>query len=143
MRYIKHFRITESSNQQYIDEVKDLADSSLVYLLDEGFKLEYFNPNMLYEVTIKLSKPDDNFGFTWNDIKDYYIPFLQRLVNNYVDISAQVYFKSDNLRHLNIYKTRNCRIAIKTFLDDYSHVNQHWWLKFSDTELDSIIIKVS
>lgn len=95
MKYLK--RIFESVN---IDELKDFCESNLIYLIDEGFTIEVIdNTDSSFKkefagVTIRLSKYDRttnsllgtykyNKDFNWNDIKDYYIPFLIRLSKEY------------------------------------------------------------
>lgn len=82
---MKHLRSFNESIDQ--DELKDFVESCLAYLLDEGF-----------HVFIPRASSDDgstaiwlglNYrmnavkSFTWDDIKDYYIPLLKLLSNRY------------------------------------------------------------
>ena len=79
------------------DELKDFVESCLAYLLDEGFHV--FIPRVSSDdgsISIWLSHSNKvvslrNTGtipyvkdyFTWDDIKDYYIPLLKLLHNRY------------------------------------------------------------
>ena len=137
MRYIKYFRITESSNQQYIDEVKDLADSSLVYLLDDGFKLEYY-PGVGQEIAIKFVAKEG--GVKWGDIKDYFIPFLERLQNDYiVQERTLVQFNDVTIKYSS---SDSMNVAITTLVRDYSEVNPDWWSRFCDSSIKTIFVKI-
>jgi hypothetical protein len=92
---MKHLRrFNESINR---DELKDFVEDCLVSLLDEGFHV--FIPRVLLDgdsVAIWLSHSNQvvslrNTGtlpyakdyFTWDQIKDYYIPLLKLLSNRY------------------------------------------------------------
>lgn len=144
MRYIKSFRITESSNQrklhnQYIDEVKDLAESSLVYLLDEGFKLEYY-PGVGQELSIKFVAEEG--GVKWGDIKDYFISFLERLKNDYiVQENALVQFDDVTIKY-GKSSSDSMNVAITTLIRDYSEVNPDWWSRFCDSSIRNIFVKI-
>lgn len=85
MKYLK--KIFESTTEE---ELQDLCDSYFAYLYDEGFEVKvekdivpvYDEPDIIVH-TIKLCKPNDDgpaYKFSWNEIKDYFIPFLQRLL---------------------------------------------------------------
>lgn len=138
MRYIKSFRITESSNQ-YIDEVKDLAESSLVYLLDEGFKLEYY-PGVGQEIAIKLVAKEG--GVKWDDIKDYFIPFLERLQNDYiVQERTLVQFDDVTIKYGNS-SSDSINLALTTLIRDYSETNPDWWSRFCDSSIKTIFVKI-
>lgn len=139
MRYIKPFRITESSNQQYIDEIKDLAESSLVYLLDEGFKLEYY-PGVGQEIAIKLVAKEG--GVKWDDIKDYFIPFLERLQNDYiVQERTLVQFDDVTIKYGNS-SSDSINLALTTLIRDYSETNPDWWSRFCDSSIKTIFVKI-
>jgi hypothetical protein len=90
MKYLK--KIFEQIN---IDELKDFCESNLIYLIDEGFMIEFIDDQdselykmaasfkkKLARMSIRLNKYDKKY-FNWNDIKDYYIPFLIRLSKEY------------------------------------------------------------
>jgi hypothetical protein len=69
------------------EELQEFSESCLAYLLDEGFKLT-FNPRMhenSVNMNITLYKPylQRTQIFSWYEVKDYYIPFLQLLSRRY------------------------------------------------------------
>lgn len=123
----------------YIDEVKDLADSSLVYLLDEGFKLEYY-PGVGQELSIKFVAKQG--GVKWGDIKDYFIPFLERLMNDYIlQEFALVQFNDVTIKYSNS-NSISMNVAITTLVRDYSEVNTDWWSRFCDSSIKTIFVKI-
>lgn len=87
MKHLKRF--DESLQQDDLQELLDFVETSLAYLIDEGFEVglddDYLhlslpgkspygaNPN-----AISVKDP-----FNWNDIKDHFIPFLQLLSRRY------------------------------------------------------------
>ncbi len=98
MKYLRG--IFESIGPEFMEELKDFCESNLVYLIDEGFTLEFSdNTESSYRkefggITVRLSKYSigrnnligdyKHFSyFNWDDIKDYYIPFLERLSREY------------------------------------------------------------
>ena len=90
MRYIKTFN---ENTENFKEELLDFCESNLAYLLDEA-ELQVI-PNAggwseLHLVRILLNEPK-----IWNEIKDYMIPFLTRLVAKY-EIS-NLPFKHHNL----------------------------------------------
>ena len=100
---MKHLRkFNEGLNDNEVDELKDFCETSLAYLLDEGYQVdinEYKAPRDEWNdgFVVDLILPNDNF--LWNDVKDYYIPFLQLLSRRYklghygYDDVDEVYFK--------------------------------------------------
>ena len=81
MKYLKGIFEGYDSNQ----EVKDFAEGCLAYLLDDGFKVNVIDFTKSDKKMIFLSKhvEDLHYGFTWNEVKDYYIPFIKMLANRY------------------------------------------------------------
>lgn len=95
MKHIKPFNESKENLQQ---ELKDFCETSLAYLLDDGYdisislrdQVKYPGKN---HVIVSLGLPEENYlplrpyagysKFYWNDVKDYYIPFLQMLVRRY------------------------------------------------------------
>jgi len=75
MKYLKPFN--ESTDDNFVEEVRDFCETNLAYLLDEGGKVEVytFESDTLLHINITDS--------TWSNIKDHMIPFLTRLKNNY------------------------------------------------------------
>lgn len=82
MRYIKKFNESLEDNlQNYvnIDDLKEFCEESLVSLIDDEFYIAVKNiPNK--KVTIELNKKE---GFDWEQIKDQYLSFLDRLLKLY------------------------------------------------------------
>jgi hypothetical protein len=70
------------------EELEDFCDTHLAYLTDEGFYIDYeeiYGGHCTY-VTIRHSKREDSkysHDFSWNEIKDRFIPFLQMLSKEY------------------------------------------------------------
>jgi len=94
---MKHLRRYNESIDE--NELSDFCETNLVYLLDEGFdimisgnnfsgdsfkSIKITNPSSLYdpENSIYYNLGPVNF-FKWNDIKDHFIPFFTRLLNQY------------------------------------------------------------
>ena len=87
MRYIKTFN---ENTENLKEELLDLCEGSLAYLIDDGIKvdIEYnngpehgilANNEYGYWVTINLSENPKE----WSEIKDHMIPFLTRINNKY------------------------------------------------------------
>lgn len=109
MKHLRRF------NESKYEEVNDLIEGSLAYLLDEG-----------YEFSMTAKKYGKNKGFifllykdyqlmNWEDIKDYFIPFLERLIDKceiielpfYMDGAYSIY------RYIDMEpKNRTIRFAI-------------------------------
>ena len=83
MRYIKKYN--ESQNNLIHDDLKEFCQENLIALIDEGFHVMLKKPNNKIGFIVNLFKyeGDRKLGFTWNEIEDYYIPFLHRLSNLY------------------------------------------------------------
>lgn len=87
MKYIKSFN---ENTENLKEELLDLCEGSLAYLIDDGIKvdIEYnngpehgilANNEYGYWVTINLSENPKE----WSEIKDHMIPFLTRINNKY------------------------------------------------------------
>ena len=87
MRYLK--RIFESDLYNQVDDVelRDFCETYLAYLLDDtSFKIEVIDTEKWDSYIIWLGKTlvDRRIQpFHWNDIKDYYIPFVTMLSREY------------------------------------------------------------
>jgi hypothetical protein len=77
MKYLRKFNESLSVKE----ELLDICDSYFAYLYDEGFKIECIDNYFSY--IIKLTK-EDNEAFTWDKVKDYYIPFLEVVNSKYI-----------------------------------------------------------
>lgn len=88
MKYLKRFNESVSE-----EDLRDFCESSLAYLMDEGFTIKIYSnddPRTRLprgEFNIWLQKDNAKSFFKWDDVKDYYIPFLRLLSNRY-DIGA-------------------------------------------------------
>lgn len=82
--YDGHIEEYEKS-KEFENELHDFCESSLVYLIDEGLEIEiverYLWTSDANRFGVKLIL--FNSQYCWNDIKDYIIPFLERLNNKY------------------------------------------------------------
>jgi len=109
MKYLKRYSaihsLLEQSNEGLSEddftELKEFCDNSLAYLLDDGYEIKLRRDRIqtgynYYEdgyMVVTLHFPGDNYNtndsyattkeFHWNDVKDYYIPFLQLLSRRY------------------------------------------------------------
>ena len=82
MRYLKRIFENDLYNQVDSDELKDFCETYLAYLLDDtNFDIEVVErPNWdSYIIWLTKSVPP----FKWDDIKDYYIPFVTMLSREY------------------------------------------------------------
>ena len=71
---MKHIKSFNESNEE---DLKDFCETHLAYLLDDSnFELTVDSYAGIADILIKLQ---NNEGFKWNDIKDYFIPFLIQL----------------------------------------------------------------
>jgi hypothetical protein len=92
---MKHLRPFNESKENLVEELQDFCDTSLAYLLDEGFDISVtlrdkvkFPDKQHLLVTLGLkaqenTQPNPWERYYWNDVKDYYIPFIQMLVRRY------------------------------------------------------------
>jgi hypothetical protein len=88
MKHLKRFN--ESLTQE---ELQDFCESSLAYVIDEGFTVKIYGRELSEDrrrgyipygqFNIWLHKDNAKEFFKWDDVKDYYIPFLQLLSNRY------------------------------------------------------------
>ena len=82
MKHLK--RYNESLTPDGIDDLKEFCEMNLVYLMDEDFIVDIDSRfGTTGNVSFNLKR---ELGFTWNEISDHFIPFLQRLSNKYVII---------------------------------------------------------
>jgi hypothetical protein len=88
---MKHLRKFNESIDE--NELRDFCEINLAYLLDDGFEIMISGNNFSGDSfkSIKITNPrslDDRQDgtvnyFKWNDIKDHFIPFFTRLLNQY------------------------------------------------------------
>lgn len=115
MKHIRRF------NESKYDEVKDLTEGSLAYLTDEGYEFniraESYGKNNRF---IFLLYKDYQF-MNWEDIKDYFIPFLERLKDKCEIIELPLYINGAVSRYRYIDKepkNRTIRFTIPSPLPD-------------------------
>jgi len=134
MKHLRRFNEVLSSNEY--DELKDFSESCLAYLLDEGFELEIGDrygrePNdPSFEEDTEyfwidlygpfITRPDEygavpnDRSYSWYQIKDYYIPFLQLLKTRYVLVDHERSYKG-NLVYFKILEGADVDVAFKEF----------------------------
>jgi hypothetical protein len=96
MRHLKNFNESMSK-----EDLQDFCESTLAYLIDEGFTIKVYThgdprsslPKGEYNIWLQKDKE----FFKWDDVKDYYIPFLQLLSNRY-DIGSFDHVDETNVR---------------------------------------------
>ena len=82
MKHLKRFN--ESLTTDEVDELKEFCEMNLIYLIDEDFTVDIDSRfGTTGNVSFNFKRES---GFTWDEIKDHFIPFLQRLSNKYVII---------------------------------------------------------
>ena len=86
MKHLK--RYNESLTPDGIDDLKDFCEMNLVYLMDEDFIVDIDSRfGTTGNVSFDLKRES---GFTWDEIKDHFIPFLQRLSNRYIIVDRVI-----------------------------------------------------
>lgn len=82
---MKHLRrFNESVDMEALNmvlELKSFTEDCLAYLMDEGLNVEV--EKAFREEGYDISLFNSTREFTWQQIKDYYIPFIQLLSNRY------------------------------------------------------------
>jgi uncharacterized protein YqkB len=134
LHYLKRFNEAKEETkltEEQVEELKDLCETSLVYLLDEDFELNIDSryPGLTGNVSFYLKRKS---GFTWNEIKDYFIPFLQRLSNKYV-IEDRIMFSFNDAYQMIIVKD-NDYLSVKSLIKD-----EH---DFDDTLIRTILMRI-
>ena len=98
MKYLRKFNEGVS-----VEDLQDFCESTLAYLIDEGFTIKVMGADDIRsrlprgQFTIWLRKDNGREFFKWDDVKDYYIPFLQLLSNRY-DIGGFDHVDETNVR---------------------------------------------
>jgi hypothetical protein len=135
MKHLRRFNEGLSSNE--LAELKGFSESCLAYLLDEGFELEIVDrygrvPNdPSYEIDSEyfwidlygpsITQPDmygavpNDRSYSWNQIKDYYIPFLQLLKARYILVDDERSYKGDKV-YFKILEGADVDTAFKDFM---------------------------
>jgi hypothetical protein len=83
MKYLRRIFENDLYSQVDSDELQDFCETYLAYLLDDtSFKIEVVESLKWESYIIWLGVPFSN-PTKWNDIKDYYIPFVTMLSREY------------------------------------------------------------
>ena len=86
MKHLK--RYNESLTPDGIDDLKEFCEMNLVYLMDEDFIVDIDSRfGTTGNVSFNLKRES---GFTWDEISDHFIPFLQRLSNRYIIVDRVI-----------------------------------------------------
>jgi hypothetical protein len=95
---MKHLKPFNESKDNLKEELQDFCDTSLAYLYDEGYNVSLSVRDQVkypdkQHIIVSLGLPEENYvplrpyagyqKFYWDDVKDYFIPFLQMLVRRY------------------------------------------------------------
>ena len=147
MRHIKRFN---ESNIDALEELKDFCESNLAFLLDDKIQISYsYYPNYarvsremtkqenimdvdIYKVQIKNIESVFDEVY-WDDIKDYFIPFLERLSINY-----KLYPWDKNGKH--IYQPDDYVIfSYKLKLNHYLIDNDYTATKSKSFTIDQVV----
>ncbi len=88
MRYLEKFILYEQKcDLDYqIEELRDFCETYLAYLLDDGFYLNFDSEDKFsnsINIWLRKRKSGRKYFFSWNEIKNYFIPFLFILSKNY------------------------------------------------------------
>jgi len=101
MKYLKTYNESKSRKFGFmskpeegeLEELKDFCETNLAYLVDEDFIVEVSNDYTHKNFHISILKEGSKYkGFTWEEVKDYFIPFLTHLSRNYSICYEQVMF---------------------------------------------------
>lgn len=139
---MKHLRkFNESLNKE---ELQDFCDTYLAYLLDEDFSIEYLgkksNKDQDDSEIISLKKgyrtdsmaiADPSLMFSWDEIKDHFIPFIHMLSKQYT---------ITNLKLWNLNRKFNMDKDTRFFIDYEYSLSQILEDKVSLEELTQINI---
>jgi len=141
MKYIKLFE-EKWEQPDRTEELLDFTNDYLAYLTDDGFKFQVNSGDFtsdVYEV-IRIRKGDTPFytgrdpnldkeQFTWNQIKDYMLPYLIMLDRRYT--IAVVTFFTERLGSSLSY-TREGAARIKDLLDEKRDPHYYNWSSYNN-----------
>ena len=153
MKHLRKFNEGLSSNE--FNELKEFSENCFAYLLDEGFELELVDRNgresndpsfdedaeyfwvdlygpVITQPDIYGAVPNDS-SYSWNQIKDYYIPFLKLVQKRYTLRDGDWNKDLVLFRRCRDTKTAFKRFEIEDVIDD----------KITPDSIYSVSIKVS
>lgn len=95
MKFLRKF----NENLEDRLEIKDYCEMNLAYLIDEGFFIDinWHDMASYYSISLRKSSTTNQHGvitpyFKWDDIKDHYIPFIERIRSKYKLASSYINF---------------------------------------------------
>lgn len=106
MRYLKYNEeftgMTDPNLIELVGHIKKLADESLAYLHDDGFSISVrrssYGPTFGYLPEFSIVKRKEKFNeyttkvnFTWEEIKDDFIPFIEMCSEKYIFINGVIF----------------------------------------------------
>lgn len=99
MRYLKEFNESFRAPSSFREEIQEFCENRLAYLIDEDFRIQTnlwdLDPVSVSFILIRrFDSQIEPISFSWEDVKDYYIPFLQMLQRKYNVINTS---KSPNI----------------------------------------------
>ena len=91
MRYLRSFNEGTIFLPEDLNELQSFCETYLAYLIDEGFGIRVRHGSRKDRARIEFYKEDHihPVPFSWDDVKDHYIPFYQVLSKEY-EISTMV-----------------------------------------------------
>lgn len=159
MRYLKRFN--EGLQLKEVEELMDFAENCLAFLLDEGFQLELvdryshdpndpsFDENTEYywiDLYGPINDEDNTRNFSWDEVKDYYIPFISLINNRYRLVEGS--YKGDLLTYFKIQTGRRFdehsffSFTAKEIMNDKVTIVKNDFNSYEDN-IFSISIKIS
>lgn len=93
MIYLKRYNESFRAPSSFREEIQEFCENCLAYLIDEDFSIEtniyHLDPVSISFVLIRRFTGEvEPILFSWNEVKDYYIPFLQMLLKKYNVINS-------------------------------------------------------
>ena len=97
MKYLKSFN--EAITDHFTEELQEFCEMNLAYLLDDGVEVQVMDTTKILVLLDVKSKVKIKFdeAKSWDEVKDYIIPFLTRLNNKY-ELSRQVENSKKDIR---------------------------------------------
>jgi hypothetical protein len=90
---MRKFGFMAKPEEGELDEIRDFCETHLAYLVDEDFVVEVSNDYTHKNFHISILKEGSKYkGFTWEEVKDYFIPFLTHLSRKYSICYEKVMF---------------------------------------------------
>lgn len=118
MRYLKEFNESFRAPSSFREEIQDFCENCLAYLIDEDFSIETnvygLDPVSISFVLIRRFEGEvEPISFSWNEVKDYYIPFLQMLLKKYNVVNSSK-SKIKNSDDFSWYPNNEVQVVIRT-----------------------------